>query len=292
MIDELKKILLEYYGDNIPKTVPEYIANYPIGYSRQSVLKNYGLKTSEIVSLINPKYSKAVAKTTLMENLSRLNYTLEEILPDTYLAKDRIKVKCNKCSYINETTLDSLRGSRRGCVKCTSGNLPWNKRREDLEGILLEEFEGELVSDIPNNQTGYIDIKHIPCNTIYTSQLLGIISPNTKLRGTCPNCRSSDRRVVYSSITFGSQFELECYKLLEHLNPEVHIAYSKYLSTTRRWVCDFKINDTWIEVSNFKTDYKGYFANLKEKQNIVEQSGFNFFFFNSLKDLQEFVSLL
>lgn len=295
MLEKLKETLINYYHTNnldIPKSVPEYIKNYPKGYSRQAVLKNHGLKTSEVVELINPSYHKSIAAETLSQQLEKLNYSLEGTLPDKYVAKDRINVKCNSCGFINNTTLDSLRGSTKGCIKCTSKNLAWNRRKSELEQLLLDDFEAELVSNIPENQTGYIDIKHIPCGTIYTSQLVGIVSPNTKLRGTCPQCRSSDRRVVYNNITFGSQFELDCYKILEHLNPELHVLYSKYIPTNRRWVCDFKINDTWIEVSNFKTDYKGYYANLQEKQNIVESNGFNFFFFNSLKDLEDFVELL
>lgn len=295
IFEELRKTLINYYERNnlpIPNNVTEYIRNYPKGYSRQVLLSKYGLKTSDIVHLINPQYSKANAITTLHECLERLNYQLVDTLPDNYSSKDRINIKCNLCGFINNTTLDSLRGSIKGCIKCTSGNLSWKNRKEELQEILLNTFNAILVSGIPDNQTGYIDIKHLECNTVYTSQLVGIVSPTTKLRGTCPQCRSSDRRVIYDGVTFGSQFELECFKVLAHLNPEVHVLYSKYIDTDRRWVCDFKINDTWIEVSNFKTDYKGYYANLQEKQDIVERNGFNFFFFNSVKELQDFSELL
>lgn len=295
MLEELRNTLLNYYIDNslkIPENVSEYIANYPTGFSRQAVQKKYGLKTSDIVALINSQYKKADARQALDSALIRLDYSLTTTLSTTYTSKDRLDVKCNKCGYINNTTLDSLRGSSKGCVKCTSGNLSWNKRENELKALLLDKFNAELISNIPENQTGYIDIKHISCGTVYRSQLVGIVSPTTKLRGTCPTCRDTDRRVVYKNITFGSQFEADCFDVLEHLNPEVHVPYSKYINTIRKWVCDFKIKDTWIEVSSFKTDYKGYFSNLEDKQNALEMAGFNFFFFNSVKELKEFSELL
>lgn len=295
MLKELRNVLIDYYNSNnlnIPKNVSEYISNYPAGFSRQAVQKKYGLKTSEIVALINNQYTKADARKALESAISRLDYSLTCAIPNTYTSKDRLDVICNKCGYINNTTLDSLRGSSKGCVKCTSGNLSWNKRKEELEALLLDEFNAELISSIPENQTGYIEIKHLNCGTVYRSQLVGIVSPNTKLRGTCPTCRDTDRRVVHKSITFGSQFEANCFDILEHFNPEMHVPYSKYINTARKWVCDFKIKDTWIEVSSFKTDYKGYFANLEDKQIAVENAGFSFFFFNSIKELKEFAELL
>lgn len=294
-LEEIKSHLLNYYLDNnldVPNSVTEYLNNYPPGYSRQVLAKRFGLKTSDIVSLINSEYIKADPIKTLNDACNRLNYELVNDLSKSYKSKDRIDVRCKNCGYINNTTLDSLRGSTKGCVKCSSGNLAWNKREEELKLLLLEEFDAVLESEIPSNQTGYITVRHLECNRTYTSQLVGIVSPNTKLRGTCPNCRNSDRRVTYNNITFGSQFELDCYLILEKHNPELHVPYSKYLTTDRRWNCDFKIKNFWIEVSNFKTDYKGYFTNLEEKQNLVENSDYHFFFFNSLKDLSDFSELL
>ena len=80
--------------------------------------------------------------------------------------------------------------------------------------------------------------------------------------------------------------------ILKHKNPELHVPYSKYLHTTRKWVCDFKVGDYWIEVSNFKHDFKDYFSNLEEKRNIVDSNGYVFLFVNSLKELEELVSLM
>ena len=295
MIEKLKETVVNYYINNsldIPKNVSAYIANYPPGISRQVLKSKYNLTCSELLELINKDYKKSNARQSLKDACARLNYTLLNDISREYTSKDRIDVKCTICGYVNNTTLDSLRGSQKGCVKCTSGNLSWSKRQYELEELLLDKYHATLESEIPNNQTGFISLKHIDCGNIYTSQLVGVVSPNTKLRGTCPNCRSTDRRVVFENLTFGSQFELDCYLVLKHKNPEIHVPYSKYLNTNRRWVCDFKVNNTWIEVSNFKTDYKGYFANLADKQALVESSNYDFFFFDSVKDLKNFSELL
>jgi len=279
-------------GLALPKNVSEYINNYPKGFSRQVLKSKYGLTCAELLSKLSDDYILKDPIAALLTCCTRLNYTLLTELDASYRSKSRIDVKCNSCGYINNTTLDSLRLSTKGCVKCTSGNLSWSMREQELKDILLENLGSELVSDIPSNQTGYITIKHLECGTEYTSQLLGIVSPNTRLRGTCPNCRSSDRRVTNEhGITFGSQFELDSYNILKHLKPEVHIEYKKYFNTDRRWVCDFKIGLNWIEVSNFKQDFKGYFTNIVEKERLVESNGHNFFFIRSLKELEEFASI-
>lgn len=279
-------------GLALPKSVSEYTNNFPKGFSRQVLKTRYSLTCAELLNKLNEEYVLKDPVVALLECCTRLNYTLLTELDDTYRSKSRVEVKCNQCGYVNNTTLDSLRGSTKGCVKCTSGNLAWHMREQELRDLLLDTFDAELVSSIPTNQTGYITIRHIDCGTEYTTQLLGIVSPNTKLRGTCPNCRSSDRRVTNKQgITFGSQFELDSYNILKHLQPEVHVEYKKYFSTNRRWVCDFKIGINWIEVSNFKQDFKGYFNNISEKERLVESNGHNFFFIRSLKELEEFASI-
>lgn len=278
-------------GKSLPKNVTEYMADHPPKLGRTAIKVNYSLTCAELLSNINDEYVLRDPIDTLFECCKKLNYTLVTELTDEYRAKDKIDVKCNLCGFINTTTLDSLRGSIKGCIKCTSGNLSWDRRSEELKILLLDKFNAELVSDIPSNQTGYVTVRHLDCGTEYTSQLVGIVSPSTKLRGTCPNCRTSDRRVTNNGITFGSQFELDCYNILKHLNPEIHVEYSKYFATSRKWVCDFKIGNSWIEVSNFKQDFKNYFANIIDKETLVESNGHNFFFIRSIKELEEFASI-
>lgn len=295
-LNSLKELVISYYknnGKSLPISVSDYIKDFPPGYSRQVLSKKYGLKTSELLSLINPLYVEKNGVKTLIESCKRLNYAIVDAIPANFTSKDRINIRCNKCGYINNTTTDSLRGSTKGCIKCTSGNLSWDRREEELKQLLLDQFNSILISTIPSNQTGYITVKHLDCDTEYTSQLVGFISPNTPLRATCPNCRTSDRRVTdETGITFGSQFELDCYNKLKHLNPEIHVLYKKYFNTNRRWVCDFKIGNKWIEVSNFKQDFKDYFQNIEDKRLLVEDSNQEFFFIRSIKELDVLINKL
>jgi hypothetical protein len=285
---------LTYYKNNnlpIPINVVSYIKSYPKGLSRQVLDVKYGIKCSEFVKLLNPEYVKPLdAYSRAQTESKRLNYTL--LTTKEYITnnRDTVSLLCNLCGRVL-TTVTSLSGSKLGCLKCFSGNLPWYKRAEELEKLLNTQFNACIVSEIPRNQSGYITVKHLLCGTEYSSQLLGFVSPNSRLRGTCPNCRDTDRRVTEGGHTFGSQFELECFQLLKHLNPEMHVKYSDYFNTDRRWVCDFKFGDIWVEVSNFKVDYKGYFSNIEEKELLVSSNGAHFFFLQSLKEVREFVEI-
>lgn len=285
----------EYYTTNglpIPNSVTSYVSNYPPGLSRQVLSSTYNMKCSELVKLLDPNYQKPLnAQERAIEEGKRLNYT---IISDISLLKsnrDTLTIKYNECGHIHSATIISLSGTKLGCRLCKSSNLAWKNRSDELSLITKDIFNAEIVSDIPDTQTGYITLKHV-CGAEYTTQLLGIVNPNTKLRGTCPNCRPTDRRVVENNITFGSQFEADCYKILQKFNPEIHVPYSKYFITNRRWVCDFKIGNYWIEVSNFKQDYKNYFQNIEEKQALVETNEAAFFFVRSLKELEDLASLM
>jgi len=285
-----------YYENNnlpVPTSVVEYIKSYPKGLSRQVLSSTYGLKCSEFVKLLNPSYVKPLnASERATQEALRLEYTIKSDLSLLTSNKDKVTLQCKNCEHIHITSIISLIGTKLGCPKCKSGNLPWHLRKEELEYLLYKNFGVELESSIPKDQTGLITLKHIECGTIYTNTLVGMVSPQSNLRGTCPNCRSTDRRVTLNGITFGSQFEADCYNLLKPLNPELHVKYSDYFSTNRYWVCDFKIRDYWIEVSNFKVDYKGYFSNIVDKENLVESNGKIFLFIRSLKELKEIISLM
>lgn len=299
MKDSLEKAVetaIIYYIENnteVPKNVVEYTKDFPKGLSRQMLSSKYGIKCSDFVKLLNPAYCKPLsASERVLVEVKRLGYKLITDPLSLGNNRDKVQVQCNDCGYIHTTTVTSLSGTILGCPKCKSGNLPWYKRDKELDSILLDTFNCIRCSDIPSNEMGYLTVIHIPCESEYTSQLLGFINPNTKNRGTCPNCRDTDRRVSIDGVTFGSQFEYDCYKLIKSLNPEVHIKYTDYMVTDKRWVCDFKIRDCWIEVSNFKQDFKNYFQNIKDKEYLVESNGFHFFFVTSLKEMEELALLL
>lgn len=295
-LEEAVKIAKSYYINNnlsIPNSVVEYIKDFPKGMSRQMVQSRYGIKCSEFVKLLNPTYEKPMcAGDRAVVESSRLNYKLITDPATLHTNRDVVTLECIDCGYIHNTTITSMSGTKLGCPKCKSGNLPWYKREQELDNILVTNFNSIRVSDIPSSEVGYLTVVHKNCGSEYRSQLLGFINPNTKNRGTCPNCRDSDRRVTTEGITFGSQFEHDCYQLIKKFNPELHIKYKDYLPTERRWVCDFKIGNFWIEVSNFKVDYKDYFKNIQDKEKLVEDNGYHFFFITSLKEMEEISSLI
>lgn len=291
VLDSIK----EYYTSNnfsIPNKVSEYIENYPKGFSRQVLKSTYNITAAQLIQLLNSEYKKplsAIERTKV--EAARLDYTIVSDISNLVSNRDKVDLRCNICGYLHTTTVTSLQGTKLGCPKCKSGNLPWSKRQEELEGIIKDRLDSTLISNIPDNQIGYVTLRHV-CGTEYTTQLVGVVSPSTTLRATCPNCRPSDRRVVLDGIIFGSEFESKCYNILKHKNPELHVPYSKYVHTDRKWVCDFKINNYWIEVSNFKQDFKGYFSNIEEKRYVIESAGDEFLFVTSLKELEELVSLM
>lgn len=294
-INSVLDTIKEYYTSNnyqIPTKVSDYIEKFPKGFSRQVLKSKYNTTTAQIVALLNSEYTKPLsASQRAIAEAGRLGYTVLSDVSVLSSNRDKVELQCNNCSYVHITTVTSLQGSKLGCPKCKSGNLPWSSRKEELALIIRDKLDSELISDIPSNQTGYITMRHV-CGTEYTSQLVGVVSPNCSLRATCPNCRPTDRRTVVEGITFGSEFESKCYLILKHKNPELHVPYSKYLPTNRKWVCDFKIDNYWIEVSNFKQDFKGYFGNIEDKRAIVDNNGHTFLFVTSLKELEELVSLM
>jgi Zn finger protein HypA/HybF involved in hydrogenase expression len=294
-ITNLIQVVRDYYQTSnleIPKKVEEYIANYPKGLSRQVLKTKYNITAAQLISMLNPEYVKPKnARERAQIEAGRLGYVILSDLSLLITNRDKIKLQCIDCEHIHTTTITSLAGTILGCPKCKSGNLPWNKRASELSSIALDRLESEIISDIPGNQTGYITLRHI-CGTEYTTQLVGIVSPTTALRATCPNCRPTDRRITVEGQTFGSEFEFKCYEILKSKNPEIHVPYSKYMDTNRRWICDFKVGDYWIEVSNFKQDFKNYFANIEDKRSLVESSGFVFLFITSIKELKEVMSLM
>lgn len=296
-INSVLNSIREHYTSNnldIPTKVSEYTENFPKGLSRQVLKTKYNITTSQLLTLLNASYIAPMpARDRVLVEATRLGY---EVISDTKLIqhnRDKVSLRCKDCGYEHITSITSMQGSKLGCPKCKSGNLPWHSRKDELVNIARDRLDAEIVSDIPTNQTGYVTLRHI-CGTEYTTQLLGVVNPNSTLRGTCPNCRPTDRRVVVDNITFGSEFESNCYNIIKYKVPEIelHVPYSKYLPTSRRWVCDFKVQDYWIEVSNFKQNFKNYFDNIEEKRAVVESNGGNFLFVTSLKEMQELVSLM
>lgn len=295
-IDSVVEAIGHYYVNNnkpIPVNVVAYLEDYPPGLSRQTLKSKYGLQCSELIKLLNSSYKKPKsAPERVVIEAERLGYIILSDIHSLKCNRDIVELECRSCGNKHKTSITSMQGSKLGCPLCKSGNLPWAKRKVELAQLVLDRLDALIVSDIPTSNSGIITLKHTACNTEYTTVLTGITHPQCKLRATCPNCRPSDRRVTYNGITFGSQFELDCYKVIEHKAPLLHVKYSDYFITDRKWVCDFKIGSIWLEVSNFKTDYKGYFSNIEDKRILVESNGQIFLFVQSVKDLKNIIELI
>lgn len=296
-INEAIKKAKEYFKDTPPKNVIEYMKDYPKGLSKTMLRTYYGVTTAEFVKLLNPEYENfldedAFAQLTELCKQLNLRPTLPEgVSVSSYKKKKhRVVTECLLCGYKNETSWDSLRQCTKGCRACGSGNAAWSSRKEELELIIRDRLGGTLVSSIPDNQNLPVTIKCNCCSSEYSTLLVGVVSPQTKLRATCPNCRPTDRRVVYEGVTFHSQFELDIFQVLKKLpGLRTSVYYRDEIETTRRWVCDFVFEDFLIEASNFKQDYKNYFQNIEDKRSAVVSSGKKFVFITSLKEANSFV---
>jgi Zn finger protein HypA/HybF involved in hydrogenase expression len=294
-LEDAVDIALQFFGDNIPTTVKEYESNFPKGMGRTAIKSNLDITISQFLKLLNPKYVKTNERinfNVLLGLANKLDFNLVDYTLDNSI-NTTVTLECKHCGKIQRKSYKSLANCVKGCVYCKAKNvqLKFNKDRINSS---LERVGASLVSDIPDSQTGIITLKCNKCLTEYSTQLVGLVSPNSLKRGTCPNCRNSDYRVVYNNITFGSNFELECYKLICKYNIahlELQVPYKEFGNTDRRWVCDFLLDSTIIEVSTFKSDYKGYKTNLSEKRQFIEHSTtYDFEFFDSLKELESYLN--
>lgn len=277
----------EYYKGNIPTTVSQYMKDYPKGLSRQVLKSRYNLTAGEFLKLLGSEYKATnKAKDLIQEQMNLKGLMVLESL-DNKTTKCRVKYKCKKCGNEFTTSYDSLRLSKYGCSQCAN-NKPLYLRHDFVSECAKKV--GSKVISIPTNNKGRVVLECNSCNEEYSIALSKLTNPQTSKEGTCPNCRDTDRRVTYKGIVFGSGFERDCYKILEHLNPEIHVRYKDHFDTTRLWVCDFVLGDYWIEVSNFKTDYKNYFDNIKQKEQLVKSSGKSFIFLTSLAEVVNFVN--
>jgi hypothetical protein len=138
-------------GKPVPTSVTEYILNYPPGLSRQVLSSRYGLKCSDFVKLLDPTYVKPLsAAERVIEESRRLNFTLLSDLSELKRNRDKVIIQYNECGHVHEATIMSICGTKLGCRKCKSGNLAWKDREEELKQIILDTFEAELISPIPD----------------------------------------------------------------------------------------------------------------------------------------------
>ena len=292
---ELVNTLTEYYKGNYPKTTSEYVQNYPKGFSRQVLKSKYNLNCRDLLDYLN---NQEPQKTTLQKFLEGCESRGLEVLDKdidsrTFVKNTKTKVRCLGCQSEFETYWDTLSQTKKGCKSCV-GMLEWAYRKNEIE--LLVASKGYDILEMPSNITLHSSEKLVlrcgKCGSAFCQKLKEIKHPRTDNGGSCPNCRDTDRRVSYQGITFGSQFERDCYKVFESLdlleNLRLQVPY-KELNSERQWSCDFVYEDFWIEVSNFKIDYKNYLANIEEKREFISSKSKSFKFFSKVSDLRKFI---
>lgn len=294
--EEALKIARNYYKDDIPKSVTEYQANYPKGLSRNVIKSKLDMTVTQFLKELNPEHIKSNEGVTT-EKIQHFSTVLGfKLLNWEGTNSNNIKVtlECIYCGRIQTKSYKSLANCVKGCIYCQAKNVPL-KHNNDRISKALERVDAQLISSLPDNQLGEIILKCNSCKTCYSTQLVGLVSPNSTNRATCPNCRTTDYRVTYEGITFGSEFEKNCYiKILEFNIADIllQVKYSNLGDTKRRWTCDFLLDNCIVlEVSTFKSDYKNYKTNLEEKRRFIEMNTpYEFKFCSSIKDLEEFLT--
>ena len=295
LTEEILESVRSYYKDQkleIPRTIKEYNKNFKPGFGRTRLKELYGVTGKEFMALLNkdPSLYKTITYYTELFT-EKLNITVTKVNSKySDLKSYRLTFVCNDCSFEQEASISSLCQRTYGCTRCKSGNA----KIKDNPELLLRRLANNnlsLVSSLPNNQ---LDKLKVICNNCYsTFEVLPvkIMHPQTDNTGTCPNCRTTDRRVVYDNKIFGSQLERNIYKeLIKYFdNIECQKPYKHINKCSRNWSCDFYINNTIIEVSNFKADFKNYYGNLAEKLQWAKNSNVNFIHISKISEVKELI---
>lgn len=287
--EAIEKAKVFYKDIGVPNTVTEYMANSPPGLSRTTLKAKLDLTAGQFLSHIGSSYQEQVPTIDKLRELmkERKHVLLNKV--DSCTKNTPLSMECSKGHKFN-TYWGTYRITKVGCKACAS-NLELKYRKEEIDN--RASLLGSKVLEYPESQQKRVHLKCLGCGEEYSILGVKLMNPNTDNEGTCPNCRITDTRVTFEGITFGSQFERECYKLLKHLNPKLQVRYSHTFNTTRRWVCDFVIGDVWVEVSSFRKDSKGYnsyLSNIEEKREIVESHGLAFKYLTSLREVKDFIN--
>lgn len=295
LTEELLESVRSYYKDQkleIPKTIKEYNKNFKPGFGRANLRKLYKVTGKEFMALLNEDpslyrtidYYKELFTKKLNITVIKVNNKYSE------LKNYRLTFSCNDCGFIQEASVGSLSLRVYGCTRCKSGNA---KIKDNPELLLskLQDNNLKLVSKLPDNQLDRTTVYCNACAATFEILPVKIMHPQTDNSGTCPNCRNTDRRVVYNNIVFGSQLERDVYKeLVKHFdNIECQKLYKHISNCSRNWSCDFYINNSIIEVSNFKADFKNYYSNLAEKQEWAKNHKINFIYISAVSEVKNLV---
>lgn len=295
LTEEILESVRQYYKDQkieIPRNIKEYNKNFKPGFGRTKLRETYNVTGKEFMALLN-KDNSLYKTIDYYKKLfsSRLDITIIDTKSNySDLKNYRLVFTCNSCGFEQEASIGSLCLRVYGCTRCKSGNARLKDNPEPLLQALLDK-NLKLVSSLPSNQLEKIQVICKLCNTTFTLLPTKVMHPQTDNSGTCPNCRITDKRVVYNNIVFGSQIERDVYKeLIKYfVNIECQKLYKNIQKCSRNWSCDFYIKNTVIEVSNFKADFKNYYGNLKEKQEWATKHGISFIHISKVSEVKNLI---
>lgn len=293
--DETVNTIKNYYIKNnkpFPKTVKEYQNDYPKGFRRQKVKELIGLTCKELLALINDDESLLYRKPLqyyINPKEKELNITwIDTVSIGTQTKHTVVRIRCNDCSYEQDVSVGSLILRKFGCNSCKTKNA----RIKDNPKLFYESLDRlnvRLVDNLPDNNLDRVKVECLDCFTVYYVLPVRAMHPPTDNTATCPNCRDTDRRVVYNEITFDSQLERNVFIELkkQEVDFKYNIPYKNLATCSRQWRADFIINDCIIEVSNFSKDYRDYHDNLDEKRDWASKNNIKFYHVKTVSGIKK-----
>lgn len=273
----------DYYKGEYPKSVTEYMGNYPTGHSRTTLASKYGITVAKLLAELsdykNP-ISKDASNDKVVSKCFDENMTILCDISSISLKDVKFVIQCNNCSYIHTTSKSSYLLSIKGCVGC-SGHIRLTK---SVAVAKLNSTYKDYTFDtnsIPDNPTQSvcrnisIELAHNICGSTFYRNLQYLL--DGRGNNMCANCYPSKvYNSIYEGITFNSKFELECYKLIVDTigkeNVCTHIRYRDIIHTDRKWTADFLLwNIMILEVTSYSSDseydkFKAHSSNLADKE--------------------------
>lgn len=290
------EFLKNYYILNnkpIPTTVKQYEQDFPKGYGRTTIKTKFSLSCKQLLAILNN--DKSLNKDVdywLSLILSKFDIDVINLEQASQIRKSVITYACKQCSFVQQASIESLNLRKTSCTACQSGNA---KIKDNPSKLLksLTRLNVRLLDKLPENQLDKILVACNNCNTEFYVLPTKAMHPQTDNTGTCPNCRTSDRRVVYDNHIFGSQIERDVFIELSKYVTNIHrqVKYSSIAACTRKWIMDMYIGNTIIEVSNFSKEphNQTYYSNLEYKKQWAISNGFNFIHISKVSEVKALV---
>lgn len=304
-MEKLVDLMQEFYREKPPSSVKEYMSNYPAGYSKTSLKKNYNLTVSQLLEIINIRYKNSYTLKSSVENLyticSKLHIKLiTDITNYKSIRKIQLEFICERCNEKYSTTYDSLKLCTYGCAKC-AGNKP--HIASNMVEILTLKYKDYTILEFPDKVSrssmvgSIIKLRH-NCGTEISRNLAHVWY--REAHKMCHHCWPSNvYNVEFEGNTFNSKFEVDCYKLLQSTNNsiKIHVRYKElHNECTKYWKCDFIVNNYIIEVTSYNqnSEYEKFIShanNLKEKELFVKKflTNYKFIVIRSLPELDKFI---